>query len=860
MKFRFGALHSEESRPYSLSNYSASQALHVLPSGGTLVLESTAAPTQNTSTELTVIVPTRNEAGNVAPLVARLDAALGDSDAEILFVDDSSDETPQQIAKVAACTRRPVRLLHREANQRAGGLGSAVLAGLRESTAKLAVVMDGDLQHPPEIVPELRRVAVLTGSDVVVASRYLVSRKAAGLSSHARQTVSSGTTKLAKAFFPRRLNGCSDPMSGFFAVRRDRIDLDEMRPQGFKILLEILARSPRLRIDEHPFEFQQRHSGESKASLAEGLLFVRRLISLRLAASFGRHSSRLSKAAGFAAVGATGIAVNSAALWLLVSVLGASLFLGAALATQASTLWNYLLSDRLVFKGAKRRSGSQRLLGFAVINNVVLLARLPFLSWLVHGLGVSYLLSNIVTLLAAFALRFVASDRYLFQTGEDMTMTQGRVRQAWPIEEEHDGGEQQSPESSRRQPVDLVVDLRDVAPATRSVENYLFHRYDIHGIVTIGSTVALRELESFRSPGLEGGLDIEIRAGDFGNGLWRKRARVTQYASLPAVSYEEHLGRLGSDFHIDMTDGIKIVVGPMLVRSPHVLYTNVVEALLRFVLVSRGYMLLHSACLELDGRGVMLSALTDTGKTGTILRLLRENRSRFLSDDMTIVDSQGIALCYPKPLTISQHTLRAVNAGDLTKKEWRRLRLQSRLHSKQGRGIGTELGRMNVPIMTLNALTQYVVPPPKYVVDRLVPCQATTRVQVEELFIIERKPFHLSDIDKSTLVDELVANTDDAYGFPPFRYFAPALVIGGEGYEELRARERRILASALFGIRARRLATPDYTWADHIPALAREGASANQDRDRATVFQLDPARAHVFNPISPRLASPNDSW
>ena len=242
-------------------------------------------------------------------------------------------------------------------------------------------------------------------------------------------------------------------------------------------------------------------------------------------------------------------------------------------------------------------------------------------------------------------------------------------------------------------------------------------------------------------------MDIEIRAGDFGNGLWRKRARVTQYAALPAVSYEEHLGRLGSDFHIDMADGVKIVVGPMLVRSPHVLYTNVVEALLRFVLVSRGYMLLHSACLELDGRGVMLSALTDTGKTGTILRLLRENGSRFLSDDMTIIDSQGVALCYPKPLTISQHTLRAVNAGDLTRKEWRRLRVQSRLHSKQGRGIGTELGRMNVPIMTLNALTQYVVPPPKYVVDRLVPCNDHQRVKVEELFIIERKPFGLFDID-----------------------------------------------------------------------------------------------------------------
>ena len=823
------------------------------------MLERITAPAQKTATEVTVIVPTRNEAGNVAPLVARLDAALGDADAEILFVDDSSDHTPDEIATVAAHVDRPVRLLHRSPAERVGGLGSAVLAGLRQSEARWAVVMDGDLQHPPEIVPELCRIGTKSRSHVVVASRYVGSGNAAGLSSVARGRVSSAATMLAKALFPRRLEGCSDPMSGFFAVRRDRIDLDRLRPQGFKILLEILARSSRLKVRELPFEFQQRHSGESKASLAEGLLFVRRLISLRIASVFGRYSSPLAKVIGFGTVGATGIAVNSAALWFFVSVLQVQLLLGAALATQVSTLWNYILSDRLVFKGPKSKSGVQRLLGFALINNVVLLARLPFLSLLVHGLGVGYLLSNIITLVAAFGVRYLVSDRYLFQSGESMTMTQGQTRTVRPTDVELDGAPQRPPAPSRREPVDVVVDLRRTAPAMRKFETDLLHCYDIHGIVTIASAIPLRELESFTSPGLGGRFDIEIRAGDFGNGLFRKRARVTQYAALPAVSYEEHLGRLGSDFHIDMTDGIKIVVGPMLVRSPHVLYTNVVEALLRFVLVSRGYMLLHSACLELDGRGVMLSALTDTGKTGTILRLLRENRSRFLSDDMTIIDASGRALCYPKPLTISQHTLRAVNAGDLTKKEWRRLRVQSRLHSKQGRGIGTQLGAMNVPIMTMNALTQYIVPPPKYVVERLVTCQGTRSIQVEDLFIIERDQFHLSEIDSSVLADELIANTDDAYGFPPFRYFAPALVINGEGYEELRARERRILSSALFGIRARRLATPDFSWADHIPVLVRNDEPADLPGERTEVFQPAPGR-HAVNPITSRLASPNDTW
>ena len=91
------------------------------------------------------------------------------------------------------------------------------------------------------------------------------------------------------------------------------------------------------------------------------------------------------------------------------------------------------------------------------------------------------------------------------------------------------------------------------------------------------------------------------------------------------------------------------------------MYTNILEPLLRFVMVSRGRMLLHSACVELGGTGVMLSALTDTGKTGTVLRLLREHGGRFLSDDMTVIDADGNASWFPKPLTISAHTLRAVS-------------------------------------------------------------------------------------------------------------------------------------------------------------------------------------------------------
>jgi len=301
---------------------------------------------------------------------------------------------------------------------------------------------------------------------------------------------------------------------------------------------------------------------------------------------------------------------------------------------------------------------------------------------------------------------------------------------------------------------------------------------------------------------------------------------MTEYADPTVIRYEEHLGRRGANFRARIDDdSIAIDVGPLLARSSHVVYTNILEPLLRFMMVSRGRMLLHSACVELNGVGVMLSALTDTGKTGTVLRLLREHGGRFLSDDMTVIDAAGNAYCFPKPLTISAHTLRAVHSDDLTRSEWRRLQIQSRLHSRGGRSIGMALSRFNLPIMGINALTQILIPPPKYTVDRLVPCRMTSATRVRELFIIERGAPRLASLDHASALDQLLANTDDAYGFPPFRFLAPAIRIGGQDYHQLRQTEREILASFLEHLRVRTLASDSFSWADDIPRLVEEGES-----------------------------------
>jgi hypothetical protein len=361
------------------------------------------------------------------------------------------------------------------------------------------------------------------------------------------------------------------------------------------------------------------------------------------------------------------------------------------------------------------------------------------------------------------------------------------------------------------------------APSGERRPTWLEHHYDIPGVVRLGSQIPLPELAYFAVPASPVELGIEIRIGEVGR--FRTHAHVT--AGDGVTLYEEHLGRRVSSFKVEMGTPMHVTVAPMLAKSPHVVYTNIVEALLRFTAVAQGRILLHSACLELDGAGVMLSAKTDTGKTGTILRLLREHGARFLSDDMTIVSPDGSCRAFPKPLTISQHTLRAVQADDLTPREWRRLKLQSRLHSKEGRGIGLWLAQSNLPIMGMNAVVQRMVPPPKYTAGRLVHCWTADTTTVTDLFIIQRGSPVTEPIDLETAIDELLWNTDDAYGFPPFATVAPTLHIGGMGWHELRAREREILRMAMStGVRLSRLGSDSFDWADRIPALlGREPAT-----------------------------------
>ena len=229
---------------------------------------------------VSLVIPTFNESANVAELLNRLDAVLPQhASCEVIFVDDSTDDTPAVITEAARYSRLAVSVMHREVAE--GGLGGAVAMGLREASAPWIVVMDADLQHPPALVPELVAAGQQADADLVVATRYAGGGSREGLDGGFRRFASGGSTLLTKAVFPRQLRDVSDPMSGFFAVRAEALDANVLRPLGYKILLELIVRCRLRRITEVPYQFQDRFAGESKANFGEGLRFLRHLMVLR---------------------------------------------------------------------------------------------------------------------------------------------------------------------------------------------------------------------------------------------------------------------------------------------------------------------------------------------------------------------------------------------------------------------------------------------------------------------------------------------------------------------------------------------------------------------------------------------------
>jgi hypothetical protein len=365
-----------------------------------------------------------------------------------------------------------------------------------------------------------------------------------------------------------------------------------------------------------------------------------------------------------------------------------------------------------------------------------------------------------------------------------------------------------------------IVLIRDFAGGKRS-EAMFKYAYDIHNILTVVSEVRLPELAKFRTEDDIGEPSIRVRIDEKpGHG---KRKGSCPDSDSTRMIYDESLGPIGFSVYIELGDIVEVAARPVLQRSPHVLYTNVVEPILRWRFVEKGYALVHGACLAFTKDAYLITAKTDTGKTTTVLRILNRQRratdtAAFLSDDLTLMSPDGRVLAYPKPLTISSHTISSIDAQDLDLHQRLGLIIQSHVHSRNARRFALLLARTNLPMATINTWVQWLIPPPKYHVEQLVPRVKLARnAKLAGMFVIQRGRRSVRSLNHDEAVDILMDNSADAFGFPPY----PAIerfLSNGNG-KDLRASERQMISAALERCPTTVLSREDLEWWRQIPAF-----------------------------------------
>jgi len=324
--------------------------------------------------ELSVVIPTFKERGNVEVLVGRLDAALSGLAWEAIFVDDDSPDGTADAVKAIARQDSRVRCLRRISRR---GLAGACIEGMLSSSAPYVAAMDGDLQHDEKLLPRMFAALKNGEGDMVVGSRYV-----AGGSSDAFSSSRSAISRFA-TFLARRLTGVelSDPMSGFFMMRRDSFDVlaPSLSTQGFKILLDIVITAKgSLRIVEEPYVFAARGHGESKLDAQVGLDFL----GLLLAKLTGGVVT--PRFLSFALVGTIGLSVHLVTLRTALAFFGLAFPEAQATATLVAMTGNFILNNRLTYRD-RRLAGLgflKGLIGFYAISAVGALTNVGMASWL----------------------------------------------------------------------------------------------------------------------------------------------------------------------------------------------------------------------------------------------------------------------------------------------------------------------------------------------------------------------------------------------------------------------------------------------------------------------------------------------
>ena len=362
-------------------------------------------PESQQKLEVSIIIPTYNERENLPLLVERVGKSLERVGHELIIVDDNSPDGTGKLADELAEKLTNLKALHRMEKK---GLAPAVVHGLKYARAPVICVIDADLQHPPEKIPELLK-EIKNGADIAIASRYVERGGVRGLGK-GRKPISRGAEFLSKLAVPR-VQDLTDPLSGFFAFRREVVSGAELNPVGFRILLEILVRGTWKKAVEVPYFFGRRIYGKSNLGLGGHLNYLKHLLRLMRA---GGEASRFLK---FSLVGVSGIVVNLGLLWILTEMVGLFYLISAAFSIETSILSNFALNELWTFRD---RVGStkgilKRALKFNMICVVGLMINIAILAALTELLGIYYMISALFGIAGAMLWNYVMSAMWTWR-------------------------------------------------------------------------------------------------------------------------------------------------------------------------------------------------------------------------------------------------------------------------------------------------------------------------------------------------------------------------------------------------------------------------------------------------------------
>jgi len=344
--------------------------------------------------EVSLVVPTYDEAANIEPLLRSLYGVLTERKVrfEILVVDDDSPDRTWEVAGRLVSELPGLRVIRRTG---ASGLATAVTCGWAHARGAILGVIDGDGQHPPAVVADLLD-AMADRTDVAVASRHVPGGGVSNWSA-LRRLLSRGAQALGLLLLPGTVGRVTDPMSGYFLVRRDVIAGTDLDPVGYKILLEVLARGDIRRVAERPYVFLERERGESKVSAGHYVGYLRHLMRLRL------HPLRSRALVRYLVVTALALLADALAFLWIFDVQGWNLTRSAAIAGEVGILLTVALHDLWTFAGRAARSSLdrfRRLAGVQLALGVLLFLRLLVINALVNWFGLGPMAAFLVALAA----------------------------------------------------------------------------------------------------------------------------------------------------------------------------------------------------------------------------------------------------------------------------------------------------------------------------------------------------------------------------------------------------------------------------------------------------------------------------